>query len=34
MMHECCLEYCAEANLQLTEFFIKATQLYETLVVT
>jgi len=35
MMHECCLEYCAEANLQLTEkFFIKVTQLYETIVVT
>ena len=35
MMHECCLEYCAEANLQLTEkFFIKVTQLYETIAVT
>ena len=35
MMHECCLEYCAEANLQLTEkFFIKVTQRDETIVVT
>ena len=34
MMHECCQEYCAEANLQLTEkFFIKVTQLYEMIIV-
>ena len=34
LMKECCLEYCNEQNLQLTDlFFIKITQLYEMIVV-